>query len=120
MIDRGCGLSLSRQYELLDVSRSSQCYAPAGESAENLALMRRLDELHLEHGCRTGFSAPRLDPAGTRASPAGRPERRAAESDTPRLSPGRRGAGGFARGSVGEGSGRRAGQWGAEGRGTKW
>ena len=49
MIDRGCGLPLSRQCELLGVSRSSQYYAPAGENAENLALMRRLDELHLEH-----------------------------------------------------------------------
>ena len=49
MIDRGCGLPLSRQCELLGVSRSSQYYAPSGESAENLALLRRLDELHLEH-----------------------------------------------------------------------
>ena len=49
MVDRGCGLSLSRQCELLDVSRSSQYYEPQGESAENLALMRRLDELHLAH-----------------------------------------------------------------------
>ena len=49
MIDRGCGLSLSRHCELLDVSRSSQYYEPLGESAENLALMRRLDELHLAH-----------------------------------------------------------------------
>ena len=49
MIDRGYGLPLSRQCELLGVSRSSQYYAAKGESAENLALMRRLDELHLEH-----------------------------------------------------------------------
>ena len=49
MIDRGCGLPLSRQCELLGVSQSSQYYAAKGESAENLALMRRLDELHLEH-----------------------------------------------------------------------
>ena len=49
MIDRGCGLALTRQCELLGVSRSSQYYAPLGESAENLALMRRLDELHLAH-----------------------------------------------------------------------
>ena len=49
MIDRGCGLSLSRQCALLGVSRSSQYRPPAGESAENLALMRRLDELHLAH-----------------------------------------------------------------------
>jgi len=31
------------------VSRSSRYYEPLGESAANLALMRRLDELHLEH-----------------------------------------------------------------------
>ena len=49
MIDRGCGPSLARQCELVGVSRSSQYYEPVGESAENLALMRRLDELHLEH-----------------------------------------------------------------------
>ena len=49
MVDRGCGLSLSRQCALLGVSRSSQYYEPLGESADNLALMRRLDELHLEH-----------------------------------------------------------------------
>ena len=48
-MDRGCGLSLSRQCALLGVSRSSQYYEPLGESADNLALMRRLDELHLEH-----------------------------------------------------------------------
>ena len=48
-MDRGCRLSLSRQCELLGVSRSSQYYEPRGESAANLALMRRLDELHLEH-----------------------------------------------------------------------
>ncbi len=49
MVDRGCGLSLSRQCELLGVSRSSQYHEPLGESAANLALMRPLDELHLEH-----------------------------------------------------------------------
>ena len=40
MIDRGCGLSLTRQCGLLGVSRSSQYYEPLGESAANLALMR--------------------------------------------------------------------------------
>ena len=49
MVDRGCGLPLSRQCDLLGVSRSSQYYEPRGESAENLALMRRMDELHLAH-----------------------------------------------------------------------
>ena len=41
-------LSLSRQCVLLGVSRSSLYYWPKGESAENLALMRRMDELHMD------------------------------------------------------------------------
>ena len=47
MIERGGPLSLSRQCALLGVSRSSQYYRPKGENAENLALMRRLDELNM-------------------------------------------------------------------------
>ena len=42
-------LSLSRQCRLLRVSRSSVYHRPKGESAENLALMRRIDKLFLEH-----------------------------------------------------------------------
>ncbi len=49
MVERNGPLALARQCELLGVSRSSQYYEPLGESAENLALMRRLDELHLAH-----------------------------------------------------------------------
>ena len=49
MVEEDGPLSLSRQCGLLGVSRSSLYYEPAGESAANLALMRRLDELHLEH-----------------------------------------------------------------------
>jgi putative transposase len=37
-------LSIVRQFELLEVPRSSWYYQPAGERAENLALMRLLDE----------------------------------------------------------------------------
>ena len=43
------GLSLSRQCEVLSISRSSFYYTPKGESAENLALMRRIDELFLKY-----------------------------------------------------------------------
>jgi putative transposase len=43
------GLSLSRQCRLLSLSRSSFYYAPKGESAQNLALMRRIDELYLRY-----------------------------------------------------------------------
>jgi|TARA_B100001079_G_scaffold98946_1_gene85046 putative transposase len=43
------GLSLSRQCRLLTISRSSFYYKPKGESLENLALMRRIDELFLKY-----------------------------------------------------------------------
>jgi putative transposase len=42
-------LSLSRQCEVLSISRSSFYHAPKGESPETLALMRRIDELFLKH-----------------------------------------------------------------------
>lgn len=42
-------LSLSRQCELVAISRSSFYYRPMGESPENLALMRRIDELFLKY-----------------------------------------------------------------------
>ena len=40
-------LSMRRQCDLLAVSRSSVYYEPVGPDAEELALMRRIDELHL-------------------------------------------------------------------------
>ena len=42
-------LSLSRQCHLPCVSRSSLYHRPKGKSAENLALMRRIDELFLKY-----------------------------------------------------------------------
>ena len=42
-------LSLSRQCEILAISRSSFYYTPKGESAANLALMRRIDKLFLKY-----------------------------------------------------------------------
>ena len=42
-------LSLTRQCRLLSIGRSSLYYAPKGESAETLALMRRIDELFLKY-----------------------------------------------------------------------
>ena len=41
-------LSLRRQCRLLSLSRSSLYYTPVGESAENLVLMRLIDEQFLE------------------------------------------------------------------------
>lgn len=49
MIDPSHRLPIVRQAQLLDVSRSSVYYRPLPTSDADLALMRRLDELHLEH-----------------------------------------------------------------------
>jgi putative transposase len=43
------GLSLSRQCQLVSISRAAFYYRPKGESPENLALMRRIDELFLRY-----------------------------------------------------------------------
>jgi putative transposase len=42
-------LSLRRQCELLRVSRSGLYYEPVGTSPDDLALMRRIDEMHLKY-----------------------------------------------------------------------
>ena len=42
-------LSLSRQCRLLSIGRSSLYDTPRGESAETLALMRRVDELFVKY-----------------------------------------------------------------------
>jgi len=48
MIDRKHKLSLTQQAALLGISRGSVYYEPVPISAADLALMRRIDELHLE------------------------------------------------------------------------
>ena len=48
MIDRGAVVTVKRQAELLELSRSSVYYRPRPVSERDLLLMRRLDELHLE------------------------------------------------------------------------
>nr|AQQ74469.1 hypothetical protein [uncultured bacterium] len=48
MIDQGHELSITRQAQLLDLSRSGVYYQPLAISAADLLLMRRIDELHLE------------------------------------------------------------------------
>jgi putative transposase len=49
MIDRTHALPVARQAKLVEISRSSAYYAPRAVSAADLELMRRIDELHLEH-----------------------------------------------------------------------
>jgi putative transposase len=49
MIDRDHKLSITRQARLLNISRGTVYYLPQPVSPADLALMRRIDELHLEH-----------------------------------------------------------------------
>jgi len=49
MIDRSHELPLAGQAKALGISRSSVYYLPRPTSDADLALMRRIDELHLEH-----------------------------------------------------------------------
>ncbi len=48
MINRNDALLVVRQCEILSLSRSSVCYRRQPVSPEDLAPMRRIDELHLE------------------------------------------------------------------------
>ena len=48
MIDRNHRLPVSRQCQVLSLPRSTAYYQPVPVSVEELALMRRIDELHLE------------------------------------------------------------------------
>jgi putative transposase len=49
MIDRSHDLPLARQAEVLGIGRASIYYAPRPVSAVDLALMRRMDKLHLDY-----------------------------------------------------------------------
>jgi putative transposase len=49
MIDQAERLPVKRQAELLELSRGSVYYLPKPVADEDLALMRRIDELHLNH-----------------------------------------------------------------------
>ena len=48
MIDRTDKLPIARQCQILELSRSTAYYQPQPISPDELALMRRIDELHLE------------------------------------------------------------------------
>jgi len=49
MIDREHALSLTRQASVLQLSRSSLYYQPRAVSPGDLAIMRRIDDLHLDY-----------------------------------------------------------------------
>ena len=78
MIDREHPLSVTRQARLLEISRGAVYYQPRPTSEADLALMRRIDELHLKHpfmGARMlrrmfGYPKPTPTPAAKPAAPA--------------------------------------------------
>ena len=49
MIDRQHRLPVGQQCRILELSRSSVYYVPQPVSAADLALMRQIDELHLQY-----------------------------------------------------------------------
>ncbi len=49
LVEANDPLSMRWQCELLGVNRSSLYYEPVEPDAEELAMMRRMDELHLRH-----------------------------------------------------------------------
>lgn len=49
MIDRTHDLPVARQCQILSLARSTAYYRPQEVSEADLVLMRRIDELHLEH-----------------------------------------------------------------------
>ena len=51
MIDRAHDLPITRQAEVLNISRGSVYYLPRPVPEADLAIMRRLDRLHLELLC---------------------------------------------------------------------
>jgi len=48
LVKKGCELSITQQCQLLGLNRSGVYYEPAGESAENLEIMRLIDEQYTE------------------------------------------------------------------------
>jgi putative transposase len=49
MIDREHDLSVTKQAEILEISRGSVYYLPRPVSSTDLAIMQRLDRLHLDY-----------------------------------------------------------------------
>ena len=70
MIDRDHDLPIIRQAKALNISRGSVYYKPRPVSAEDLALMRRIDKLHLDYP----FAGSRMlrDMLGRDGFPVGR------------------------------------------------
>ncbi len=68
MTNRNHAQSLSRQAELLGISRGSLYYQPRPGSEDDLKLMRRIDELHMEYPFAPSRDIALQCPAGQRAA----------------------------------------------------
>jgi hypothetical protein len=61
--DRNHDLPVSRQVQMLNIGRGSIYYLPRATSPADLALMRRIDELHLDYpfaGARIGAALVKI------------------------------------------------------------
>ena len=70
MIAPEAGLSVTRQCALLGIARSSFCYRPRPESAEELELLKRLDRIFTD--CPV-YGSRRLQVALLREGPSSKP-----------------------------------------------
>ncbi len=68
MIDRKHKLSVARQAKLLGFSRGRVYYSPRPVPDSDLALMRRIDELHLEYTPAVPASIEALGQEAARSS----------------------------------------------------
>lgn len=70
MIDRDHKLPVTTQCQILRLVRSSAYYQREPVSPEDLALMRRIDELHLDYPFAGSRMLPGSARSGTRGAPA--------------------------------------------------
>ena len=64
MIDREHGLPVTKQAEVLNISRGSVYYLPRPVPEGDLKLMRRLDQLHMDYPLCGGAHAERATQRG--------------------------------------------------------
>src|SRR5712672_2189243 len=86
MIDREHDLPITRQAEVLRISRGSVYYLPRPVSAADLAIMHRLDRLHLEYpfaGARMLQGLLAADGDRSALSPSAHDQPRAGAQDLP-------------------------------------
>src|SRR5580693_6551972 len=87
MIDREHELPITKQAQVLHVSRGSVYYLPRPVSATDLEVMRRLDRLHLEFPFAGSRMLRPLGRRGVQDRPSSREDADEADGDRGALSP---------------------------------